>query len=101
MALNPFTNLNFPDQQLNRLQDNVQNAISPVLASKIIDGSLFSNLVIVAGTPLVVYHRLGHTPIMCLPVLQNANATIWTSNLNSETLELNASANVTASVWIG
>ena len=100
MALKAFTTLNFPDQQINRFQDNVQNALSPVLASDIIGGSLLSGIAVVAGTPLVVNHGLGRTPIMCITALQDANSTIWATALNTNTLTLNASANVNVSIWV-
>lgn len=100
MALKPFTTLNFPDQQLNRLQDNVAVTFQQILASDIVDGVLLENVAITGGTPLSVNHGLGRVPVMCIPVLQNANTPIWQTSLSATTVVLNSAANVTVNLWV-
>ena len=50
---------------------------------------------IVSGTPLLVDHGLGRTPLGRLVVYQSANAVIWDGAKNDKTWTVNASANVT------
>ena len=74
--------------------------LDPVLANTILQGNQISGVVLVANTPFVVNHLLSRQMIGWFITDQNANAQVWrTQPLNSKTLTLEASANVTVNIW--
>lgn len=90
-----------PDQILMLMQKQWTSQLNPVLQNAFIKGSQLSNIALVANTPLTINHYLGRQMQGWLLVDKNANAVIWrTQNFNSQTLTLEASANVTINLWV-
>ncbi len=74
--------------------------IDPVLNCPIIDGIPLLNIVLVANTPKTLNHSLSRPQRGYFITYQNANANIWvTQPFNSQTITIEASANVTISLW--
>lgn len=99
-----FKKQNVGTIDLQFIQDNVDDALRGLIATTpILDGNLIEGIVIVSGTLKTVNHNLGRNLIGFMITRKSANAVIWDSqatNKNpSKTLELNASANVTISIW--
>lgn len=90
------------DRVLNQVQENVAQALKPLLESAIGSGRVIEDIEIVSGTPRTVEHKLGREFKGWIIVRKNTNANIWesTSTLPSKTLILNSDANTTASIWI-
>lgn len=88
------------DHKLNQIQNNMEQAITPVLDKAIIDGILLKDIAITTGSVDIVDHKLGRTPLGYIVVKRSANSVIWDSATNSRSISLNCSANVTINLWI-
>jgi len=100
-----FKKLEIPDQLLSRFQDNVEQAISELPATQIIQGRLVSNVTLTSGSVNNVEHKLGRKLLGWFPVRVRAQATLWDSqdsNTNNadKFLSLNTSATVTVDLWV-
>lgn len=100
MALAPFNKLQHPDQLINRIQDNVSNAVNPVTSIQFLDGQQLTDITLQAGVPTEVSHRL-QKPVSNYWVTKlNANAVIWDQGSTSTTITLVASATATINLWV-
>jgi len=95
-----FKKLASNDRVVTQLQENVEQAINPLLKNPLLDGVLIKDVKITTGTTLMLSHRLSRKAQGYIITKQNANAIIWNGELGERTLELNSSANVTIDVWI-
>lgn len=102
MAFPALKKLLASDRVLNQVQENVAQALKPLLESSIGSGRVIDSIAIVSGTPKTVEHKLGREFKGWIVVRKNADANVWesTSSIPSKTLILNADANVTISIWI-
>lgn len=101
MGVRDYKKLGGSDES-NRVQDNVETALRPILASPIVNGVLLTGVTLANGVT-TVEHKLGRTLRGWIIVGQNANASIWDSqagnNLAARTLILNSNAIVTVNIW--
>jgi hypothetical protein len=75
--------------------------LNPILANPILNGQQIDGIILVSGTPLVVYHSLGQIPQGWFLVDNIAACEVYrTQAFNSKTITLEASANTTVSIWI-
>lgn len=93
------------DYNIQKVQDALESALKSIEAdSPIIPGRLINDVALTSGTASTISHGLGRKLRGYIVVLRNANATVWddqATNTNStRTLILNASANVTISLWV-
>ena len=95
-----YKKLHSEDNVIRQLQDNIEVVISPIIDSAIIDGVLLKNIHLTTGSIDVVSHKLGRTPLGYLIVKRSAESTIWESETNKRSINLNCSANVTVSIWV-
>ena len=104
--LKAFRKIRVKEQQLDDVQTNIANTLSPVLKSLIIDGVLVKDIVLANGVNRV-NHTLGRVPEGWLIVDHNTAATVFktvpTSAANtitdSSTISLTSSGAVTVSIW--
>jgi hypothetical protein len=97
--LQAFRTLNFPDQQINRLQDNVADVLGKITPIALLDG--VSVTAVLANGSNVVTHKLGRTPKGWFLTDLNASATIYRSaTFSSTTITLTASAACSVVLWI-
>lgn len=89
-------------KDISRLQDALSKVFNAIQKKQILDGRLIENIEISTGTVKEVAHGLQSNPRGWIVVKKNAEATIWetASTLAGRTLSLNASANVTISLWV-
>lgn len=66
----------------------------------LISGYQINSVALVANTPKTIPHSLGVIPEGWVVVDQNASASIWRQAWTSNSVTLEASANVTISFWI-
>lgn len=85
--------------ELNKIQDNIEYALGPVLGSAIIDGVLLRDVVLQAGLN-IVDHKLGREPRGWLLVSPQANEQVWSSGQTRASLLINASGPITSSFWV-
>lgn len=99
MSLRALRKLNSPTPDLNKVQDNVELALRPVLQSAILAG-VQVNDVELTTSPATVSHTLGRQPQGWLLVGQNADARVWSTARDRNILTLQASAACTVSLWV-
>ena len=101
---NKFKKIEIEDEVLSRMQDNVEQAISQLPTTDVIQGRLVKNVALLSASTVKVSHKLGRPVIGWIVVRQRASAIIWDSqdsNANpSLTLDLNCSANVIVDLWV-
>lgn len=104
MALKAFKKTSNDDTVVMKLQENIDNALAPVLNSAIIDGILLQDVVLATGLTNKISHKLNRKPLGYIVIAKNANAQVWDSQatnlLPKSTLELLCSADVTVSLWV-
>ncbi len=92
------------NSDLQKVQNNVQAAIEPLIASAIGDGQLLTGVVLVAGTPSMVAHQLGRDILGWIVVGTNAQADVWDeqalNTFKSRFVRLQTSADVTVNLWV-
>ena len=97
-SIRAFRKIGSETAELNKVQDNVELALGPLLKSPIIDGVLIS-VQLEAGVN-TVNHTLGRLPIGWLLVSPEANAQVWQLAKSKTLLTLQASAPITTSLWV-
>lgn len=90
------------DQEVSLALDSIGEVIEQITSKNLLDGRLIEGIVVTAGTVKVVDHGLERGYRGWVVVKQNANSNIWESTPNLPTLQirLNASVNVTISLWV-
>jgi hypothetical protein len=92
------------DDNINKVQDNVQLALNPIINSPIINGILLSNITLTSGQDNIIEHKLGRELRGYLVVKKSANSNIWDlqdiNKLSRLTLNLQCSTNCVISLWV-
>jgi hypothetical protein len=103
-SLTNLKKIGLKDKDSQKLQQNIENAIEPIIRKAIIDGVLLKNLCLTPGTSNEIRHGLGRAPQGWIVVRKRADARIWDVqdfNANpSRTLSLAVSHNVEIDLWI-
>lgn len=87
------------DKSLQRLQDNVSNAISEILRVPLLDGRLFSQT-FTASTDTIVEHKLQREPLGWIILGKNATSDVWEVSKDARFITLRTDQNVTITFWI-
>ena len=69
--------LNSRTADLNQVQNNVEEVLTPVINSAIIDGVLLKDLCLIALKPNLIKHKLGRTPLGYVVIRKRADSRIW------------------------
>lgn len=88
------------DPVIRQIQNNTEQAITPILDKEIIDGIIVKEIELSTGVENIVNHKLGREPLGYIIVKKNANSVIWNSSINKRNIDLRCSANVTVNIWI-
>lgn len=100
--LKKFVSLTLEDQDLNRVQSNVEKALTPVLTNLLLDSNLVREVPLVVGTN-VVDHKLGRAPIGYIITRQRAAANIYdvqdTNSTPSKNFLINSDAVTNVDVY--
>lgn len=88
--------------EINRIQDNVKNALDPVLKLPISNGVFIEDVALVSGQDNPIAHKLGRKPVLWFLAGQDTNANVWEVSTDQPDIYLNlrASANCTVSLWV-
>lgn len=82
-------------------QTKWSSTLNPVLALPILNGVLLTDIVLAANEPLAINHMLQRKQLGWMITDVTGNAVVWrTAAFNALTLTLEASANVTISIWV-
>lgn len=88
------------DQSFNLFQTKLKADLDPVLANLLVQGSLITNVNLIAGVN-VINHLLGRQQQGWILADQTAVSNIYRSApFNDKTLALNASAPVQVNLWV-
>lgn len=94
---------NFEHDEVQSLHDEMEQVFRDVGGIRILQGRLLEDVALTTGQANFVNHRLGRTANYIV-VRKSADARIWdqqsANNLQSKTLDLRCSANVTVSLWV-
>lgn len=101
MTNKAFTKVYTTDEELTHLQENVNDAISPLLKNPLLDGLILSNISLVIGSNNVS-HKLGRNLQGWIVVDKDAVSNIYreVSLTPTLTLKLNSSANCIVSLYV-
>jgi hypothetical protein len=92
------------DKDLQKVQQNVENTIEPIIRKEIVDGVLLKKVCLEPGVSNEVKHSLGRKPLGWIVVRKRADARIWDvqdfNNNPSKTLSIACSHSVTVDLWI-
>lgn len=98
-----FKKLTVSDEGMNRVQEYINLALRPILASSIGNGVLLTNIELASGAN-EVEHKLGREPQGYLVVQKDANESVWDSQSTNTRkriiLSLNTSGACTVSLWV-
>lgn len=96
--------LSSENPETNKIQDNTQAALDPVLKSPLLNGTLLQNIKLQVSKNNDVDHKLNRNLRGWILVRQRAEATIWdlqdSNNLSKKTLRLRTTADVTVDIWV-
>lgn len=103
-SLTDFKKTGAKDKELQKVQQNIENAIAPIIRKEIVDGVLLKNVCLDPGVSNEVKHGLGRIPLGWIIVRKRADSRIWDIqdfNANpSKTLSLAVSHSVKVDIWI-
>jgi len=104
MTLRKTKTVNFTDDKINRMQDNIITNLDQLRNLEILDGILLEGLALTSGDNNI-NHGLGRSIRGWIVVRVRASATFYdkqdsTSSDTSRILVLNASAPVTIDLWV-
>lgn len=92
------------DKETQKLQQNIENAIEPIISKEIIDGVLCKDICLKPNIATEVEHSLGRKPLGWIVVRKRADARIWDvqdfNNNPSRSLSLATSHEVKVDLWI-
>ena len=90
--------------ELQKVSDNLREFVKPLINSEIVDGVLLKDISLITGQDNVVSHKLGRKINGWIPVRIRANSVVWdlqdSNVIDTSTLILRSSVNVTIDLWI-
>lgn len=97
-----FRKLGTDDEASSRVQDNIGQAIEPLLRSQLSDGVLLRGVALKAGSFTDVAHRLSRAYVGWFITKQSANIVVWEegTNFSDRFVRLRASADTTVDLWV-
>ncbi len=98
--MNRFKEIIAKDDDLNRVQRNLTNALTPITGNVILDGVLLSGISLSSGVTAGVPHTLQRIPVGYIVTDKNAVADIMRVSWDSNFINLQSSANVTVNLWV-
>lgn len=101
--ISQFRKIRSTINDIQRVQDAVAVVFNSLLKKQILDGRLIRDKFLdSSANPISIDHGLGKAPRGWVIVKQDADANVYesTSSTPNATLELNATADVTVSLWV-
>lgn len=103
-SLKRFKKIPSNDNTVKQLQNNVEEAINPIINSPVVDGVLVRDVCLQALKANLIEHKLGRKPLGYFIVRKRADSRIWDiqddNNLSSTSLALTCSHDVQVDLWI-
>ena len=95
-----FKKLVTGDQNLDRVQGNIEDFSAKITKVPIIDGSLLTGIYIASGQDNKINHLLDRQPRMWMIADQDTDSRVWRTAWDSKYLTLRASSSCTVSLWV-
>lgn len=97
------------DKDLQAIQDNADQALTPIQRSIFVGGNLLVGISLISGQDNLVSHKLNRALQIWVPSRLTANAAIWelSTTASGATVDttryvnLGCSANCTITLWVG
>lgn len=86
--------------EVNKLQDNIVNAVGPLLTNPINYGIILESIQLDGSTPLTIDHLLGRQPLGWIVVDKSAAGSPYRTAWDTRTITLHANSAVTLSIYI-
>lgn len=103
-SLKRFKKLPSKNSEVTQLQQNVEEAINPIINAQIVDGVLLRNLKLCALEANLITHKLGRPALGWIVVRKRADSRIWdvqdANILKKATIALTCSHDVEIDLWI-
>lgn len=104
MSIRAFKKIPTNNKEVDKLQSNIEQFVTPIISSQIIDGILLKDIILQGSTTNEVSHKLGRKLLGWIIIRKRANSTIWdeqdTNKSPSKNLLLNCSNTVTVDIWV-
>jgi hypothetical protein len=94
-----FKQINTADRDLQLIQSNIENAISQVISSALLNGRLINDISLVSGSNKVE-HKLNRVPQGYIITEQNASTIVYASAKDDKFISLESSVTCKVSLWI-
>lgn len=92
------------DPVINKLQENIEEVVSPFVKNLLLDGFILSNIALVTGQDNVINHKLGRKLQGWILIGNDSNAVVYDNQSNNtlpnSTLLLKASANCIIKLYV-
>lgn len=102
-SVKSFKKIPVQDKNLNKVQDNIQTFMEPIISCPLIDGTLVTNVCLEPGISNEVVHGLARKPIGYIIVRKRKDSRIWdlqdTNSDPSRTFSIACSHACMVDIW--
>jgi len=99
-----FKKLDTVNSDLNKVQDNIQTFVEPLVINPTLDGNLVKNICLLPLVSNEVTHGLGRIPLGWMVVRKRKDSRIWdlqdTNSTPSKTLSIACSHECQIDIWV-
>lgn len=103
-GIKAFKKISQSDKQAAKFQDNVEQALVPVLNSPLLGGVLLKGTTLLTGQSNLVEHKLSREPLGWFIVRKRASAIVWDEQDNNtfkkKSIDFRCSADVVVDLYI-
>lgn len=103
-SLANFKKVGSDNNDLQKVQNNVEAAVNPIISKEIVDGNLIKNVQLRALEVIYVKHGLGRPPLGWIVVRKRGDVRIWdvqdSNDKPKSTLALTCSHDIVVDLWI-
>jgi len=85
---------------VNKLQDNVSAAITPILTNPLNYGIILPNVEVPGAAPVTIEHKLGRQPLGWIVIDKTKQADVWKISWSDKFITLDSSAVTSINLYI-
>lgn len=104
MSIRSLKTIPTNNKELDKMQSNIEQFVTPIIASQIIDGVLLKDILLNSAITNNVSHKLGRKPLGWIIIRKRADSRIWDAQDDNtsplQTLSLNCSTTVKVDIWV-
>lgn len=99
MKIQQLERIHQGDSVQSRFQDNINNFTNQFMMNPFLKGNFIEGIALTTSASQIE-HKLGISPLGYIVTSQSANATVYSTAKDQNFLTLQASGNVTVSIWV-